>query len=131
MNIFFKVAAGILMALVVWLSLSKHSKDISVLLSLAVCAMAIIAGLTFFQPVIDFLKTIQSLSNLDAEYISIILKVVGIGVIAEITSMICKDAGNESLGKALQYFSSIVAIWLSLPIFEKLLSLLETILGAM
>ena len=76
MNIFFKVAAGILMALVVWLSLSKHSKDISVLLSLAVCAMAIIAGLTFFQPVIDFLKTIQSLSNLDAEYVSIILKVL-------------------------------------------------------
>lgn len=131
MNIFFKVAAGILTALVVWLSLSKHSKDISVLLSLAVCAMAIIAGLTFFQPVIDFLKTIQSLSNLDAEYVSIILKVVGIGVIAEITSMICKDAGNESLGRALQFFSSIVAIWLSLPIFEKLLSLLETILGAM
>ena len=130
MNIFFKVAAGILTALVVWLSLSKHSKDISVLLSLAVCAMAMIVGLAFFRPVIDFLKKIQALSNLDEEYVSIILKVVGIGVIAEITSMICKDAGNESLGKALQFFSSIVAIWLSLPIFEKLLSLLDTILGA-
>ena len=131
MSEFFKVAAGILTALVVWLCLSKYNKDISVLLSLAVSAMTIVAALAFFRPVIDFMKKLQSISDMDSEYVSVILKIVGIGVITEISSLICKDAGNASLGKVLQFFSSVVAIWMSIPIFEKLLSLLDTILGAM
>ena len=130
MNVFFKVTTGILTALVLWLSINKQNKDISLLLSLAVCAMAMIAGLAFWRPVIDFLKKIQTFSNLDEEYVSIILKVVGIGIITEIASLICKDAGNESFGKALQFFASVVALWMAVPIFEKLLTLLDTILGA-
>ena len=129
-NVFFKVFAGIFTALLVWLSLNKYNKDISVLLTLAVSAMAVIAALTFLQPIVDFLKKIQSLSTLDSEYVSVIFKVVGIGIITEISSLICKDAGNESLGKILQFVSSVTALWMSIPIFEKLLELFDTILGA-
>ena len=88
MNIFFKVAAGILTALILWLSLEKHNKDFSVLLSLGVCAMAVIAGTSFLQPVVSFLKKLQSLSNIDTQYLSIVLKTVGIGMVSEIASAI-------------------------------------------
>ncbi len=130
MNIFFKVAAGILTALILWLSLEKHNKDFSVLLSLGVCAMAVTAGTSFLQPVVSFLKKLQSLSNIDTQYLSIVLKTVGIGMVSEIASAICKDAGNASLGKALQFFASVMVLWMSVPIFEKLLTLLDNILGA-
>jgi hypothetical protein len=51
-------------------------------------------------------------------------------MVAEFSSLICKDAGNESMGKALQILSSVVALWTCLPVFEKLFSLLDKILGA-
>lgn len=130
MNLFLKSAAGILVALILWLSINKNSKEISVLLTLAVCAMVITATMTVFNPVIDFLYEIIEIGKIDSLYVSILLKVVGIGMISEICSIICKDAGNETLAKSLQFMTSIIVLWLSIPIFEKLLSLLDTVLEA-
>ena len=52
-------------------------------------------------------------------------------MIAEIAALLCSDAGNTSLGKTLNILSGAVILWLSLPIFNKLLELLENILGAL
>lgn len=129
MSDFIKATAGILTALILWLTLHKHTKDLSVLLTMVVCAMVFIAAIGFFRPVIDFISKIQKIGNVDNDLLTIILKVVGIGLITEFSSLICKDAGNESMGKALQVLSSVVVLWMSLPVFEKLLSLLDKILG--
>lgn len=129
MNVFWKTAAGILTALILWLSLSKHSKDISVLMTIAVCAMVISAAMSFLRPIVEFLRRIQAVGNLDGDLLSVILKVVGIGIVAEISTLICKDAGNESMGKALQFLSATAVLWISIPVFEKLLTLLDKILG--
>ncbi len=129
MSVFLKATAGVLTALILWLSLNKNTKDLSVLLTLAVSAMILTAAFAFLQPVVDFMRKIVSLGDLDDDLLSVILKVVGIGMIGEICTLICKDAGNESMGKALQIMSAIVVLWMSVPVFEKLLSLLDKILG--
>ncbi len=130
MNTFLKIAAGLLTALIMWISLNRQGKDISALLSIAVCAMVAAAAMAFLGPVISFLKKIQGMGMLDSELIAVILKVVGIGLLTEITVLICKDVGNEAMGKTLQILSTVTALWLSIPVFEKLLTLLDKILGA-
>ena len=129
MSIFLKAAAAILTALILWIVLSKHTKDMSVLLTLAVCAMLLTVSFSFLQPIISFLQKIQNLGELDNDLLSAVLKIVGIGLITEICAIICKDAGNESMGKSLQILSSVVVLWMSIPVFEKLLLLLDKILG--
>ena len=129
MNIFFKSVACVMIAVVLWLTLHKSSKEISVLLTLAVCIAVISAAAGFLQPIINFIHRLRELGNLDDELISVVLKVVGIGLLTEISTVICKDAGNETMGKALQMLSVTVIIRISIPVFEKLLSLLDKILG--
>ena len=129
MNVFWKTAAGILTAVILWINLSKSNKDASVLMSLAVCAMAVIAAAAFIEPVISFIKKLQEVGKLDRELISVVLKVVGIGIVTEIAVLICKDAGNESMGKTLQFVSAATVLWMSIPVLEKLLNLLDRILG--
>ena len=131
MNAYLKIAAGILTALILWICLNKQGKEISTLLSLVVCAMAAAAMIGFLEPVIRFVRRIQNVGNLDGELISVLLKVMGIGLLTEITALVCKDAGNEAMGKTLQILSTVMALWLSLPVFEKLLTLLDEILGAL
>lgn len=43
--------------------------------------------------------------------------------------MVCTDAGNASLGKAVQLLGTAVILWLSLPLFKALVELLQSILG--
>lgn len=130
MSTFLKIAAGLLTALIMWISLNRQGKDMSALLSIAACAMVAAAAMGFLEPVISFLKRIQNIGMLDSDLLSVILKVVGIGLLTEITVLICKDAGNEAMGKTLQILSTVTALWLSIPVLEKLLTLLDKILGA-
>lgn len=130
MNVFWKTAAGILTAVILWINLNKSNKDASVLMTLAVCAMAIVASAAFLQPVVSFVKKLQGIGELDDDLVSVVLKAVGVGIVTEISVLICKDAGNESMGKTLQFVSGAAILWMSIPVFEKLLALLDRILGA-
>ena len=129
MSIFLKAVAGVLTAVILWLAVNKDNKGISTLLTLAVCIMVFFVCAYFLQPIIDFIHKLELLGELDEGLISIVLKVVGIGLLTEISAAICKDSGNESMGKSLQILSAVAAIWLSIPVFERLITLLDKILG--
>lgn len=128
MNSYLRVVAGVMVAVVLCLSLSKQGKDISLLLSMAVSAMVILAAGTFLEPVLTFLEKLRTLGNLDDDVVDTILKAVGVGIIAEIADLICTDSGNGVLGKTIQILAGAVILWLSLPIMSALIELVEQIL---
>ncbi len=130
MHTFLKAIAGILIALLLWICLNKYNKEHATILTLVVCAAVITVAMTFLQPLVDFVKKLQDIGNIDVNLITVVLKVVGIGMLSEFVALICKDSGNESMGKALQTLSSILVLWLSIPVFERLLTLLDEILGS-
>lgn len=130
MSIFLKAAAGILLAVIFILILSRQEKDLGLMLIIAVCCMVISAAFTFLQPVKDLLNHLQTVGQLKSDTLTIIMKAVGIGLITEVTCLICSDAGNAALGKTLEFLSSAVILWLSIPLLNELLELLDNILGA-
>lgn len=129
MAIFIKACAGVLMAVVLIINLGSHSKELGLLLGLAVCCMVGLLAMEFLQPVVDFLETLESLGNLDHTMIHTLLKAAGIGLLAEFAGLICNDAGNSSLGKAVQMMGTTAVLWLSIPLFTALLELLQKMLG--
>lgn len=131
MDVFLKTSAAVLITVVICLTVAKQGKDFSVLIAISGCCLVILAAATYLKPVISFIDKLQSIGDLDNDLIHVLLKAVGIGMLSEITGMICSDAGNASLGKTLQILAAAVILWLSLPIFTQLLELLENILGAL
>lgn len=130
MDIFAKVVAGILVAVIFNLTLTKTGKDISVLLSLAACIMVATIAMDFLKDIITFMKDLEKLGKLNNGVLAILLKCVGIGLLAEFTSSVCTDSGNGALGKVLQMMGPVLILWLALPLFTQLLELVESILGA-
>ena len=80
------------------------------------------------EPVLDFLRELETLGDLQGDMLGILLKAVGIGLVSEIAGLVCTDAGNGSLGKTLQMLGSAVILYLSLPIFTAMLELIREIL---
>ena len=116
------------MAVVLILMLSSR-KEMGTLLSLAVCCMVAVIALSYLSPVIDFLGTLEQLGGLDGDLVETLLKAVGIGMLSELAGLVCNDAGNASLGKAVQLLGTAVILWLSLPLLTALTELLQSILG--
>ena len=129
MDLFLKAVAAAMVTSVLALALSRQGKDFALLLSMAGCVLMGLLLLRFLEPVLGFLRQLQTLGDLNGDMLSILLKVVGVGLVSGIAAMICTDAGNGSLGKSLQILSTGVILWLSLPIFQKLIDLLSRILG--
>lgn len=128
MDTFLRVTAGILVAVVLIIILRKQGSEISVVITLLVCSMVASVAAGFLEPVIRFLKRLQTLANIDEEILQTLLKIIGICFLTEITELICKDSGNESLGKVIQLLGTGLILFLSLPMFTKLLDLVEMIL---
>jgi stage III sporulation protein AD len=57
-----------------------------------------------------------------------VLRTVGIGMLAEFTSLLCADAGNNALGKSIQILAGGLILMISLPIMTQLLDMIEQIL---
>ena len=119
------VLVGLILSLVIW----RQSRDMSLLLTLAVCVLVSVAALTFLEPVMDLLRQLRRLGDLSSDAISILLKAAGIGLISELTSLICADAGEGAMGRALQILSNAAILWLSLPLFQQILTMIEGVLA--
>ena len=128
MELYVKAIAGALIALMLCLCLSVKGKEIGILLALCVCVMVVCVGLSYLSTVLDFFGQLQRLIGLDNDLLNILLKAVGVGLTGEIACLICADGGQATLGKAVQILTAAVILWISLPLYSQILTLIEELL---
>ena len=129
MDILLKAVACAVVCVIFCSMLNSQWKEISLLLSICACCVLGIVAISYLKPVFTFLDYLENLGQLNEEFVKILIKVVGVGMIGELAGLICKDVGNGALGKMLELLSCAVILWLALPIFRELLSLIERVLG--
>ena len=116
-------------AVILILLVGKDRKDLGMVISICACCMIGISVVNYLEPILDFVGSLELLGNLDGSVMKVLLKAAGIALISDLSTLICVDSGNASLGKMLQYMASAVIIWLSLPLFTMLLELLQQMMG--
>ena len=121
--------AAALIGLILSLVISKQSKDMSLLLTLAVCILVCLGALEFLEPVTELLRELRRLGGLDSEAVSILMKAALIGLLSELMGLICADVGEGALGKALQILSNAAVLWLSIPLLRQLITMLGEVLA--
>ena len=127
MDYIWKACVLALVCVLLYLVLAKKNPDIASVITVCGCAMILVGGLVYLEPVISLLHELKSVGKLDGQFIGILLKCAGIGLLSEITSLLCQDLGNSALSKTLEIAACAVILWLSLPLFEQLLSLITQI----
>ena len=129
MELYFKGAAGILLAAVLGLALQKQEKDLSAVLTAAVIAMAAVLMLRLLEPVTELLRQLEQVGNLRSDALELLLKAVGIGLTAEVAGLVCADAGNAALAKMLRLLGTAAILCLSVPMFTALLECITEMVG--
>lgn len=129
MELYFKGAAGILLAAVLGLALQKQEKDLSAVLTAAVIAMAAVLMLRLLEPVMELLRQLEQVGNLRSDALELLLKAVGIGLTAEVAGLVCADAGNAALAKMLRLLGTAAILCLSVPMFTALLECITEMVG--
>ena len=129
MTEYLRFTAVTLIGLILALVLGKQSKELGLLLTMGVCALVSIGALAFLEPVTELLRELRDLGELDGQAMTILIKCAGIAVLSELASILCTDAGEGAMGKALSLLSSGAMLWLSLPLLRQLLDLIGEVLA--
>ena len=66
-------------------------------------------------------------ASIDSEAISCVIKVVGIGYLAEFSNNLCVDANCKSIGDKVLLASKIAILFCALPVVEKLFSVIKNL----
>ena len=131
MDDFWKTTALVLLTVILSLSLDKTERDISAVMGIVALCIAACAAVTILNPVLNYLVELQRLFHLPDDLISILMKAVGIALVAELSASICADAGNASLGKMLQILGGAAVLTLSVPMFRTLMTIIKEMLGGL
>ena len=89
-------------------------------------ALAILICDQLFEVVFTLYNFAES-SGIDSEAISCVVKVVGIGYIAEFANNICADANCKSVGDKVLLAAKVSILFCALPIVQKLFALIRGI----
>lgn len=109
--------------------LRKYSKELGILLTLAACVLLGLLLVQFAQPLVDFLAKLRNIAGLDKSVTEPILKTIGIGLITQIGATVCADAGENAIAKLIEVCGGVLALYVSLPLLEAVLSMIDTISG--
>lgn len=129
MDIILKTIGITMITVILCLFFGKQNKDISILLAMAACCIVFCAAGYYLESVLSFVNQLKVIGNLNGSFLEILLKAVGIGLICEVSALICADAGNSALGKTIHIVAAGAILWISLPLLSSLLELMDKILS--
>ena len=93
--------------------------------------ISVAVSIVLFSFIVDrlgiFISTVDQIASyidMDAGYLSAMLKMIGITYIAEFSSGLCRDAGYQTIAGQIEIFAKLTILALGMPV---LLALLETI----
>ena len=128
MVMFWKAAAIVIVTVILSVAVGKKEKDVAIVLVVVACCG--IAGLAMqsLSDVIVFLRKLSDFLEYQSSFAETMLRIVGVAVITEMTSMVSMDAGCSSLEKAMQFLGTVTILSLSLPLFESFINIVQEIL---
>ena len=129
MSTILKAISICLVTVVLWITLSSYNKNAALLLSLCACCGILIPAYEYISPVMQYFKELQQNFGWDDSALQTVFRAAGIGILSELAALICTDAGNASIAKAIRILSTACIMWLSLPMFRTLMELVEGIMG--
>ena len=128
MDTYFKIIGLAMIGVLLGLVLSKGAKDYSFMLVLVVCVGMIMAVVAFLRPILSLIDKLTVTIGEHGKWMTTLLKAVGISFVGEICASICSDSGQGTIAKMLQYSTAVAILWISIPMIESLLDLIQSIL---
>lgn len=123
-----KIAGFVLISLLLILLLKDTKREFSFILAAA-------CGIILFIAVADDLYSVaRSIYNLSSQvsnintYISLMMKILGISLIAQFVVDLCRDAGENALASQTEIASKVLILIMTLPLFETVINIITGLL---
>lgn len=128
MEIFSIVALTLITAILV-IFIKQYRPEIALTLSAGAGAIILLAIISKAVPLLNSFSSIINSAGIKAEYVSIMLKSLGICYLTQFSCDICNDFGQTSLGSKIELCGKIMLGIVALPMMVSLISTITKMIG--
>lgn len=119
-----KVVGIVLTALIINIVLKNYSKEFTFLINI-VCTIIIFTLISKdLKEIVDRLTSISNEISVLLPYIKIMLKILGISMIAQLLSDLCRDNGENTLANQTELSAKIIILVTALPLFTTIMDIM-------
>lgn len=108
--------------------LRDYNKTISIIVMLSAAIIIFLLVLDGLSGVFTYIAEISSGAESTAEYIKLMMKVLGITLISQFAADMCRDAGENTLANQTETAAKIIVVLMVLPLFEAVLNIITGLL---
>lgn len=109
------------------LQFKNLKSEYGIYITLVACIIIFFYSVGRLNSIIGLVDNIVEATSIESEYITAIIKIVGITYISEFASDICKDCGYSAISNQLHIFGKLTVLALSVPIVESLINMVGEI----
>ncbi len=103
------------------ITVKQYRPEFSVLVAVITSVVLLFYTASGFSDIIGQMNEIIHRSGIDREYLTVILKLVGIAYITQFAAEICRDSGQGAIALKLEAAGKIVVLMLSMPVISRFL----------
>ena len=119
MDTFAKILRIALIGAIIAVFLKERTPQFSILVSLATGILIFLLVSDNIREVIFQVKSIVSSTGMDSESVKLVLKICGIGILAEYFTNVIADAGETAIAKKAEFAAKIIIFVMILPLVGK------------
>lgn len=119
-----KIIGIALVALIIIILLKQYKPEFAIYISLLTGILILVLVMDKLTGVVSLIQSISNKTNINNEFIFILIKITGIAFLSEFGVSICKDSGESAIASKLELGTKIIIISMSIPIISSLLELI-------
>ena len=123
-----KIIGVAFIAVIIIVILKQYRPEFAIYASIIAGVLILTLASGTLSGIIDMINSISSKTNINSEFLVILIKITGIAILTEFAVSICKDSGESAIASKIEIGSKIVIIAMSIPIISSLLEIILKIL---
>lgn len=123
------IAAVAIVAAISAVAIKKHNGETALMLSVACGVILLMAVISFAGTILQTVNQIAAASDMNIEYIKILLKVIGICIVTELAVSVCKESGQQAIAANVTLAGKILIMAASLPLYTEIFNTVASLVN--
>ena len=128
MDIFQVIGIG-MVATVLSLLIKQQRPELALAIPILAAITILMLAAPYLRSVVSMFEDIADRVGIEAQYLQIVLKIIGVAYVCQFASDLCKDAGEAAMSGKIELAGKIMMITMSMPIIYRLLGLVSSIIN--
>lgn len=111
-------------------ALRKYNGELAAMMMISAVVLMCVMAIPVLSELFSSVRDLTSAANINSEYISVLIKSLGICYITQISVDICRENGSSSVASQIEIAGKLIILLLAVPLYGDLIAMIYGFLNS-